>query len=631
MIESKLFIRNISLVILLTVLLTAGVVLLILSKQSSVEHGQLDISGYDFPRQGSLTLDGEWEFYPGEFLPTQKLADADIWKNPDHFIRVPGTWNSYAKKGKPLPGFGCATYRLTVTGVASHTQLALKVPPQSTAYKLYLDDKLVAQNGSISANKKGFVPQYRPQTVNFTTAGREFMLTMHIANFTYARGGMWYVLTLGTPAQIAAANRLITYRDAFLLGNYFLIFLFCMALYVIRQANRSVGYFALLCIAAAARVMLYGNYILAEIISSLHLIVVIDYLTLLGFPILILLLTDELFPHTLAKPFIRIMLALNIIFVVIVLVLPVACFTRFVYLFEINALFIGIYTITSLLVKNRANFRWVVVFGIACLLFCAIHDVLYQNCLIADRLELSPVGFYIMVLMWTLVLGRNYAEALTSSENALLELKNSIAREQQAELSFLHSQIKPHFLYNALSAIANVCTKDGRRAENLILNLAQFLQTSLDFNGYERITTLEKELAFIHSYIDIEKARFGEKITYRTQIEVPGNTPIPRLIIEPLIENAVRHGITKKKEGGEVWLIVSAITEGIHIEVGDNGIGMDPEGVSTLLDTENKRRGVGVRNIHARLMKLYGAGLTIESTPNVGTKVSFMIKEEQSC
>jgi sensor histidine kinase YesM len=187
-----------------------------------------------------------------------------------------------------------------------------------------------------------------------------------------------------------------------------------------------------------------------------------------------------------------------------------------------------------------------------------------------------------------------------------------------------------------LSAVANVCSKDGRGGEKLILDLAQFLQTSFDFSSNEEMTTLERELSFIDNYISIEKARFGDKIVYHKQIDIPLSTEIPRLIIEPLVENAVRHGITKKKAGGAIWLRASRSDDGIHIEVDDNGVGMEPENAALLLDSAVERRGVGLKNIHDRLIKLYGQGLIIASTPDIGTKVSFVIKEgdrvvENSC
>jgi len=151
------------------------------------------------------------------------------------------------------------------------------------------------------------------------------------------------------------------------------------------------------------------------------------------------------------------------------------------------------------------------------------------------------------------------------------------------------------------------------------------MQSIFDFSSHEKLTTLENELEYIRKYVQIEKARFGEKITYTEQVEVPLTTQLPRLIIEPLVENAIRHGISKKKDGGEVRLKICKVPEGILIEVSDNGVGMTKEKLSAVFDEESK--GVGLKNIQDRMVRSGGMGLAIESVANEYTKVSFTIKD----
>jgi sensor histidine kinase YesM len=211
-------------------------------------------------------------------------------------------------------------------------------------------------------------------------------------------------------------------------------------------------------------------------------------------------------------------------------------------------------------------------------------------------------------------------------EKALDELEAESKRKLQTELKLLQSQIRPHFLYNALSAIANVCRKDGQKAEELILDLAYYMQTSFDFNSNEKLTTLEDELEYIRKYVHIEEARFGDKVKYTEQIEVPLTTQLPRFIIEPLVENAIRHGILKKKGGGEVRLHIHGVPQGICIEVIDDGIGMSREKLEEAFNEDSK--SIGLKNIQDRLIRLTGEGLTIESVQMEHTKVSFVLKGE---
>ncbi len=120
------------------------------------------------------------------------------------------------------------------------------------------------------------------------------------------------------------------------------------------------------------------------------------------------------------------------------------------------------------------------------------------------------------------------------------------------------------------------------------------------------MTTVENELEYIRKYVHIEKARFGEKVKYTEQIEVPLDTQLPRLIVEPLVENAIRHGVSKKKGGGEVRLRISETPDGLSVEVYDDGAGMTKEKLAEVFEGESK--GVGLRNIQDRLVRLNGKG-----------------------
>jgi len=200
-------------------------------------------------------------------------------------------------------------------------------------------------------------------------------------------------------------------------------------------------------------------------------------------------------------------------------------------------------------------------------------------------------------------------------------------RIMATELSFLQAQIKPHFLYNALNAIANVCEKDGAKAGKLIVDLAIYLRGSLEFNHLDNMASLEKELEFINTYFNVEQARFGPKIQLLKEIKIPLDYQLPVLILQPLVENAVRHGISKKQGGGRVSVKVIPLEVGIGIEIEDDGIGIEGEKLALLLSEVRKDQGVGLLNIHHRLLKLYGRGLDIGSEVGRGTCVRLVIPE----
>jgi len=222
----------------------------------------------------------------------------------------------------------------------------------------------------------------------------------------------------------------------------------------------------------------------------------------------------------------------------------------------------------------------------------------------------------------------NYKKLILYNEKLVEEdrLKDKI---METEMSFLQAQIKPHFLYNALNAIANICEKDGKIAGRLILDLAIYLRGSLEFNHLDKMATIEKELEFIDTYFHIEQARFGQKIQLIKEIQVSSEYRLPVLIIQPLVENAVRHGISKKQVGGKVIVRLIQVKDGIEIEIKDDGIGIEEEKLKLLLNEKTKDQGVGLLNIHNRLLRLYGRGLDISSEVGIGTCVRLIIPERR--
>lgn len=245
------------------------------------------------------------------------------------------------------------------------------------------------------------------------------------------------------------------------------------------------------------------------------------------------------------------------------------------------------------------------------------EDILHYKALGGIDLSYAFLfGSFIVILAMSFVQAKQQASThkklILFNEN-LLEADRLKDKIMETEMSFLQAQIKPHFLYNALNAIANVCEKDEKRAGKLILDLAIYLRGSLEFNNLDKMVTLEKELEFVDTYFHIEQARFGEKIQLQKVIEIPLDYQIPILILQPLVENAVRHGISKKVGGGTVCVRMKQYEQDIQIEIEDDGVGIDPEKLHMLLSEEGINKSVGLLNIHHRLLKLYGRGLELSS------------------
>ncbi|WP_417505040.1 sensor histidine kinase [Microbacterium sp.] len=200
----------------------------------------------------------------------------------------------------------------------------------------------------------------------------------------------------------------------------------------------------------------------------------------------------------------------------------------------------------------------------------------------------------------------------------------------EAELRSLRAQISPHFIYNALTAIASFILTDPERARELVLEFADF--TRYSFRRQGEFTTLAEELGSIHSYLELERARFGDRLRVTLQI-APETlaTVIPFLSVQPLVENAVRHGLEPGEGGGEIR--IASRDDGTHTEitVEDDGVGMDPEALRATLTASDDGVHVGLRNVDTRLRQLYGAdgGLVVETNTGAGTLVRMRVPKSQ--
>ncbi|AEF39333.1 histidine kinase [Hoyosella subflava] len=210
-----------------------------------------------------------------------------------------------------------------------------------------------------------------------------------------------------------------------------------------------------------------------------------------------------------------------------------------------------------------------------------------------------------------------------ASQLELAELDASRERLAHAEVRALRAQISPHFIYNALTTIASFVRTDPQRARELILEFADF--TRYSFRSAGEFTTLAEELQNVERYLTLEQARFGDKLSVRLQVapEVL-NVVIPFLVLQPLVENAVRHGIAGNPEGGSVAINATDSGAECVLSIEDDGIGMDPERLrSGAFDSDPHDTHIGLSNVDERLRAVFGDdyGLVVETAVGAGTRV----------
>jgi two-component system LytT family sensor kinase len=205
----------------------------------------------------------------------------------------------------------------------------------------------------------------------------------------------------------------------------------------------------------------------------------------------------------------------------------------------------------------------------------------------------------------------------------LAELEAQSQRLAHAELRALRAQISPHFVYNALAAIAGYIHSNPDQARELLTEFAEF--TRYAFRGKSPYVTLADELNYVEKYLRLERARFGERLEVRLQVapEVL-QAVLPMLSVQPLVENAIRHGVERRGRG-RIEIVGRDIDADVELRVSDDGVGMAPGRGEELL--AGNGGGVGLMNVQARLRATFGEdyGLEIDSALGRGTTVTMTL------
>ena len=195
----------------------------------------------------------------------------------------------------------------------------------------------------------------------------------------------------------------------------------------------------------------------------------------------------------------------------------------------------------------------------------------------------------------------------------------------EAKVSVMVSQIQPHFMYNALSSIAMMCTIDPDTAQEATLTFAKYLRGNMDSLKTTAPVSFEQELEHLKKYLYIEKLRFDDLLTIEYDIQVT-DFRIPLLSVQPLVENAVKHGVGMKQQGGTVTIATRETEEDFRVIVSDDGVGFDVNAARELQETKSDGRShVGMENTKRRIAEMCGGSVVIESTPGEGTVATVIL------
>lgn len=224
----------------------------------------------------------------------------------------------------------------------------------------------------------------------------------------------------------------------------------------------------------------------------------------------------------------------------------------------------------------------------------------------------------------SILFSMDYNESIAKTDSMSSTLTETLEKIHHSDNALMCTRMDPRFLYSSLSLIKLKCDEDAFTAEELTVSLSKYLRHTLGFKQLQGFVTVSNELELTRAYIAIEKIK---NPGIRFELNIPDDLPdfsIPPLSIQPLVENAIEHAFNDETEAPVITLSILTLDENYHISVSDNGSGMTEEDIeNATVVSEGKNGKIGLFNIHARLLGLYGKGVHITSTNGLGTSVSF--------
>lgn len=579
-----------------------------------VINGAIDLAGYDFKNDRELPLDGEWEFYWKKWLITDEIKE----REPDMMIEVPKPWNWYRLNGEQLPEYGYASYRIKLEHSPLNSRLMVVVPNLAASYRVFIDGHLISASGVMSKD-----PHAKDVTLALAhewlgwkdSAEQELVIEVSGANY----GGLHLVPMVMDDWRGYMDSRLRYVLAILALGVLLVTVVGYAYVLFLRDATFHSVALLVLDVFVMIRILLRDELfcILKEFFPFInyHLIHSFLQIVTLFIPVAFMLCAKDLVGIRIKQ---REILAITV-FEFACCIPMYVFFMKGMLLAQYILCIIGMLPYILVLfrmyqrVKEDAPSSLVVSAGMLLTISSLVVANQYAAGLLYINASLYPSFCFVLAVC---LQDYMYIRRNSELQAEAVEAANLRVKLQEAEVSMMLSQIKPHFLYNALIAIQVLCTKEPETAEEAVVHFAKYLRMNMRSINSSKPIPFSEELEHIRNYVAIEKLRFKDRLTMRYEIEEE-DFCVPPLTIQPLIENAIKHGVCKQVTGGTVTLRTYRTQEYDCVEITDNGPGFDP----TVLEQKDSQ-SYGLKNISFRLKQMMQSEIQIHSEAGMGTKVT---------
>jgi len=388
----------------------------------TAHEGVLDLHGLDQDQLTVVPLAGQWEFYWQNLYTAQSFKSGPLKAS---YINVPANWNKQLVGGRILTGQGYGTYRLVVhTDQPPGSLKALHISGINTAYKMWVDGKIIATNGMVGTSKETMIPQNLPRIVLFNTGSQEIEIIIQVSNFMNVIGGIGHGIRLG---EVNAVYNIVNREEAiqyFMLGIALIMGLYHLLLYLLRKQEKANLYFSLMCLLFSIRTLFVGSMIFIRWFPGFNweLATKIEYLTWTMGILAFLAFLYHLYPEKVDKRIVKLANLVGFSVGLMIIILPTIYYSSINIVFQLLFLAVAVYALVLLLQPElfKHTDTRLVIMGLLLLVIAVITDMFYiDNSL--QREMWAAAGLIMLVFSNSMVLSVRYSEAFQNSQNLMLE------------------------------------------------------------------------------------------------------------------------------------------------------------------------------------------------------------------
>ncbi len=513
--------------------------------QPQAVDGVLDLREWDFEQNGTISLNGDWEFYWEQFLVSEDFAT-----NPPPrtgYIQVPNSWNGYLVDGLPITGDGYATYRLHILlneNQSTPQLFAFEAPlPIPTAHSLYVNGQLVSADGIVGPTVKTMTPQFTPQIVTFVSEANQLEIIVQASNFHTYVGGIFQPVYFGPQAQMYTVRQQRLNLTLFLAGSILIMGLYHLGLFGLRRQDKSTLYFGLFCLIIAGRAI-FTDY--PQLLGNDWLLFTrLTFLFIYGVVISVALFTRTLYPREFSKRVSQFIVGFTTFLAGIALFAPPKLYTVFLPIttYIILANLYIVYVVGLAAFRQREGAR-IFLFGYVALFVSIVHDALFITGMIQSIL-LAPLGIFVLIFSQAYLLSRRSANTLSQIEELSTNLQFKV-EERTQELSEKNEALQEAQTAAEEAQQEAEDAREGAERANqakstFLANMSHELRTPLNaILGFSRLMTRDKQLTttqqenlhiitgsgehlltLINQVLDLSKIEAGRMTLNSTTFDLP--------------------------------------------------------------------------------------------------------------